>query len=145
MNIADKPAFYREIHRVLAPGARLVLSEIAKGEGTDPDYPMPWASSARTSFLATPDETRDGLIAAGFDVVDVRTTLEEARAFGALSRAIVARGGKPPHRAVMLIHGGIATEAMANSARGISEARIVPVEVLALKRRSRFGSAMTPS
>ena len=37
MNIADKGAFYREIHRVLKPGAWLMLSEIAKGAGGDLD------------------------------------------------------------------------------------------------------------
>ena len=30
MNIADKRALYREIHRVLKPGARLVLSKIVQ-------------------------------------------------------------------------------------------------------------------
>ena len=69
MNIADKGAFYREIHRVLKPGAWLVLSEVAKGEGGEPDYPTPWARSERTSFLSTPEETRHGLVAAGFDVI----------------------------------------------------------------------------
>src|SRR5262245_36470061 len=61
MNIADKGAFYREIHRVLKPGAWLVLSEVARGEGGDPDYPTPWARSAHTSFLSTPEDTRQGL------------------------------------------------------------------------------------
>ncbi len=134
MNIADKRAFYREIGRVLRPGAWLVLSELAKGEGGELDYPTPWASSARTSFLSTPEDTQRGLLASGFDVIQLRSTLEEARAFGARSRAMVERGEKPPHRAVMLIHGEIATQAMANTARGLQEGRIVPIEVLARKR-----------
>ena len=134
MNIADKGAFYREIHRVLKPGAWLVLSEIAKGEGGELDYPTPWAASARTSFLSTPEETQRGLLEAGFDVIRLHSTLEQARTFGARSRAMVERGEKPPHRAVMLIHGEIAAQAMANSSRGLAEARIVPIEVLARKR-----------
>ena len=134
MNIADKAAFYREIHRVLKPRAWLVLSEAAKGEGGEPDYPTPWARSGRTSFLATPDDTRRGLVAAGFDVVRFESTLEQARAYGARSREIVARGEKPPHRAVMLIHGDIATAAMTNSARALSDGRVVPIEILARKR-----------
>jgi SAM-dependent methyltransferase len=134
MNIAAKGEFYREIHRVLKPGAWLVLSEVAKGEGGDLDYPTPWAGSARTSFLSTPEETRRGMLEAGFEVIRLRNTLEEARAFGARSRAMVERGEKPPHRAVVLIHGEIATQAMANTARGLSEGRIVPIEVLGRKR-----------
>jgi ubiquinone/menaquinone biosynthesis C-methylase UbiE len=134
MNIADKGAFYREIHRVLRPGAWLVLSEVAKGEGGELDYPTPWASSARTSFLTTPQETQRGLQSAGFDVIRLHSTLDEARAYGARSRAMVERGEKPPHRAVMLIHADIAARAIANTARGIHEGRIVPIEVLCRKR-----------
>lgn len=136
MNIADKGAFYREIYRVLKPGAWLVLSEVAKGEGGDLDYPTPWASSSRTSFLSTPEETRRGLQDAGFDVTRLKSTLEEARAYGARSRAMVERGEKPPHRAVMLIHGEIAPQAMANTSCGLQEGLIVPIEVLGRKRQS---------
>lgn len=135
MNIADKGGFYREIHRVLKPEGWLMLSEVAKGAGGDLDYPTPWASSAHTSFLSTPEETRSGLVEAGFDVVQLRSTLEQALAFGARSRAMVERGEKPPHRAVSLMHGEMAPQAMANTARGLSEARIVPIEVLGRKRR----------
>ena len=134
MNIADKRSFYREIHRVLKPRMWLLLSELAKGEGGELDYPTPWAASAHTSFLSTPEDTRGGLEEAGFDVIRLHSTLEEARMFGARSRAMVERGEKPPHRAVMLIHGELATQAMANTARGLSDARIVPIEVLARKR-----------
>lgn len=134
MNIADKGAFYREAHRVLKPRAWLVLSEIAKGEGGELDFPTPWAASARNSFLSTPEQTRRGLLEAGFDIIRLHDTLQQAQAFGARSRAMVARGEKPPHRAVMLIHAEMAAQAMSNTSRGLSEGRIVPIEVLARKR-----------
>jgi ubiquinone/menaquinone biosynthesis C-methylase UbiE len=134
MNIADKGALYREIHRVLKPGGWLMLSEIAQGAGGDPDYPTPWAANAHTSFLSTPEATRSGLAQAGFDVAYLHSTLEQALEFGARSRAMVARGEKPPHRAVQLIHGDVAAQAMANTARGLAESRLVPIEVLARKR-----------
>jgi SAM-dependent methyltransferase len=134
MNIADKAALYREIHRVLKPGGWLILSELAKGNGGAPDFPTPWAASAATSFLATPEATRQCLAKAGFEVKQLKSTLQESLAFGARSRAMVERGEKPPHRAVMLIHGEIAAEAAANTARGLRDGRIVPVEVLAQKK-----------
>jgi ubiquinone/menaquinone biosynthesis C-methylase UbiE len=134
MNIADKRGFYREIRRVLKPGARLVLSEIAKGVGGDLDYPTPWASSADTSFLSTPDDTRSGLVEEGFEVVRIDNTREEALAAGARARAMVERGEKPPHRAVVLVHGEMAGQASANTARALLDGRIVPIEVLAVRR-----------
>jgi SAM-dependent methyltransferase len=134
MNIADKRAFYREIHRVIVPGAWLLLSEIAQGENGEPDYPTPWASSAQASFLSTPEQTRRGLIDAGFDVERLEHTRDAALAFGARSRAMVERGERAPHRAVMLIHDDIAKEAMVNSARALADGRIVPIELLARKR-----------
>ena len=136
MNIADKGALYREIHRVLKPNAWLLLSEIAKGEGGDLDYPTPWARSAGTSFLSTPAATRSGLVEAGFEVIRMHSTRDDALAFGDRSRAMVARGEKPPHRAVVLIHGeGVARQAMANVARALADARIDPIEVIARKRQ----------
>ena len=134
MTIADKPALYREIRRVLRPGAWLVLSEIAKGADADPEYPTPWASSAATSFLASPAATRSGLIAAGFDVVQARSTREQALAAIARARAMIDRGEKPPHRAVALIHGEIAPTAAANTARALADGRLDPIEVLATRR-----------
>ncbi len=129
MNIADKAAFYREIHRVLRPGAWLMLSEIAQGPGGGLDYPTPWARTADSSFLATPEETRAGLEAIGFSVEMSRDTAQEVLDFGARTRAMIERGEKPTHRAVQLIHGEIAPEAAANTARGIAEACIVPIEI----------------
>ena len=134
MNIEDKATLYRETHRVLKPGAWLALSELAKGKG-ELDYPTPWASSASTSFLSTPEQTRRGLEQAGFDVVQFHNKRDEALAAGAHARAIVASGGKPPHRAVMLIHGDNANEAMANMSRGLTNAHVIPIEILARKNQ----------
>jgi ubiquinone/menaquinone biosynthesis C-methylase UbiE len=131
MNIDDKAALYREIHRVLRPGAGLILSELAAGDGRPLEYPTPWAADAGASFLATLEQTLAGLADAGFEVVHARSTLEQAKAYGARSRALVERGGQPPHRAVMLIHREQATAAMANIARALGDGRIIPVEIVA--------------
>ena len=133
MNIADKRQFYGEIHRVLRPGAWLVLSELALGPEGEPDYPTPWARTGETSFLATQSETMEGLEACGFTIVYSRDAAQETLAFSARSREMVERGEKPPHRAVQLIHGDCAPLAMANTKNGIEQGRLIPIEVLCTK------------
>ncbi len=134
MNIADKPGLYREIHRVLKLGGWLVLSEIALGPGGPLDYPTPWAASSESSFLATPEATRLGLEAAGFTITAARDTLRETLEFGTRLRAAGERGEKSPQRAVQLIHGDLATQATANTARGLADGGIIPIEVRCRKR-----------
>jgi ubiquinone/menaquinone biosynthesis C-methylase UbiE len=136
MNIAGKAALFEEIRRVLKPDGWLILSEIARGTGPAVDYPTAWAASAESSFLSTTEDTVLGLNAAGFEVLSVRSTLEEMLAFGVRSRESVQRGEKPPHRAVMLIHAESAAAAIRNTSRGFAEGRILPIEILA-RRRSR--------
>ena len=135
MNIADKAALYREIHRVVKPGGWLMLSEIAQGAGGDPDFPVPWAARRETSFLASSEATRSALEATGFAVVQWRSTREQTLASIARARAITDRGEKPPYRAVALIHGQIAKTVMANTARAFADGRLDPIEVLATRRR----------
>jgi SAM-dependent methyltransferase len=130
MNIADKAGLYREVGRVLKPGAWFVLAEIARGPAGPPTYPTPWARTAETSFLATPEETREALAAAGFTIMQSRDTAAEAVAFTARARAMIARGEKPPFHAVYLIHGDLAREMAANGARDLAAGKIIPIEIL---------------
>ena len=130
MNIADKRALYREVHRVLKPGAWLMLSEVAQGPGGEPDFPTPWARTASSSFLATRAETCASLAACGFAIESLRETTEEALAYGARSRAAVEAGDKPLHRAISLIHGALAEDAAANSGQALRERRTVPIELV---------------
>ena len=98
-------------------------------------FGAPWVTQA----------ARD-LLGAGFDVIRLHSTLEEALAFGARSRAMLERGETPPNRATVLMDREIATQATANSSRGFSEARIIPIEVLARKpSRVSLGAERDPA
>ena len=133
MNIADKAGFYAEVHRVLKPGAWFLLSEIARGPAGDVEYPTPWASTAATSHLSTPEDTEAGLRAAGFEIVQSRDTVDAVLEFGARSRAMVENREKPPHRAVAWIHGAIAKQAAANSGEAVKTGAVVPIEIRCVK------------
>lgn len=67
MNIRDRDALWREAYRVVKPGGRLVLHDVLRGEGPEPDFPLPWARDRSVSFLQRVKETQDSLAAAGFE------------------------------------------------------------------------------
>ncbi len=136
MNIADKAGFHGEIYRVLRPGAWLALSEVARGPNDSLKFPTPWARTAASSFLETPEATVASLEAAGFTAITSRDTVKEVLAYGARSRAMVERGEKPPHRAVQLIHGDLAAETMRNMSRAVVDGCAIPIEIFCRKPRA---------
>ena len=68
MNIADKAGVFTEVARVLKRGARFAIFDIMRtGEGAL-KFPLPWARSPETSFVASLEEYRQALQAAGFGI-----------------------------------------------------------------------------
>lgn len=96
MNISDKPALYAEAFRVLRPGGRFVVYDVLQGEGGDVQYPVPWANDASTSFLATPEDMRELLPAAGFEVISEVDSSDESLVWFQQMRAGIERDGPPP-------------------------------------------------
>jgi ubiquinone/menaquinone biosynthesis C-methylase UbiE len=96
MNISDKPALYAEAFRVLRPGGRFVVYDVLQGDGGDVHYPVPWADTPSTSFLATREEMRELLPAAGFEVISEVDSSDESLVWFQQMRARVERDGPPP-------------------------------------------------
>jgi SAM-dependent methyltransferase len=121
MNIADRAGLYRGMRRVLRPGGRLALQEVAAGPGGPPHFPVQWAREPAISFLLTPEATRAALEAAGFRVREWQDTTAEALA-AAAGRARTAERGPPP-LGTHLILGSDWRAMFANSARNLEERR----------------------
>jgi ubiquinone/menaquinone biosynthesis C-methylase UbiE len=123
MNIADKRALYAEAFRVLRPGGRFVVYDVLQGEGGEVHYPVPWANDASTSFLATPEEMREMLPAAGFEVTSEVDSSDESLAWFQQMRARIERDGPLPVTFAAFL-GDAFAQMTANQVANLAERRI---------------------
>jgi len=131
MNIADKPALYAEIARVLKPAAAFGIYDVLQGPGGEPIYPTPWANDGSTSFLATPDEMRHLLEAAGLRIESWRDTTAAGRAFFETTLARNAERGPPPLGLHLLLPDH--RPRIENMLRSLAENRLAVLEIVARK------------
>jgi len=130
MNIADKAAVFREVARVLKPGARFSIYDLMRsGDGPLP-FPMPWAQTPETSFVASVDEYRQALQAAGFRIDHQRDRRQFALEF--MQRMMGQSASGPPVVGVHLLMGEHAPLMLKNVNIAIASGLLTPVELVAV-------------
>jgi SAM-dependent methyltransferase len=132
MNIPDRVALYREIARVTKPGATFCIYDVMKKSDESITFPVPWAQSAETSHLTTPEEMQTLLADAGFDVGEVDDRTDFALDFFRQSLAAAADG--PPPLGIHLLMGASAPEKFRNMLSNIENGRIAPVQMIASRQ-----------
>ena len=130
MNIENKAGVFREVARVLKPGGRFAIFDIM-GEGNVPfEFPVPWAATPATSFIASVEDYRRALEQAGFRIEHQRSRRQFAVEFiqKMAARAAAAKG---PVLGVQLLMGERAPVMMKNVNAAISSGALDPVELVA--------------
>ncbi len=130
MNIPDRAGLYAEIARVLRPGATLCIYDVMKTGPGDIVYPAPWAETAETSHVASPEETQGYLLQAGFEIVETENRRDFALQF---FRQRVAGGASdgPPPLGIHLLMGETWREKYKNMLQNTEAGRIAPVQMIA--------------
>jgi SAM-dependent methyltransferase len=129
MNVADKLRFYSEALRVLRPGGVFYTSHYGAGPRGEPDYPLPWAAGPATSFLTAPEETREQILAAGFEVVVFRDKTEEVMPDLRENRQRLEAQGLPP-LGLQTLMGERIRDFQINVARSAEDGRLTVIEAL---------------
>lgn len=130
MNVPDKRTLTTEVARVLRPGGTFLIYDVMRtGEGAL-EFPVPWAASAETSFVESPEAYRDCLEDAGFIVADERDHRDFAIEFFAAMRAKVAESGPPP-LGLHVLMGVEAPVKVANIVAALEDGRVAPIEMVA--------------
>ncbi|WP_416896899.1 MAG: class I SAM-dependent methyltransferase [Minwuia sp.] len=134
MNIEDRQGLYGEIARVLRPGAPLCIFDVMKGPALGMHYPVPWAETAETSFLRSPDDMRVLLDHAGFTLLAEESQKDFASEFFRKAFAAQAQADGPPPLGLHLLTGANSPEKFRNYATALDENMIEPWIMVATRR-----------
>ena len=134
MNIEDKALLFSETYRVLRPSSSFGVYDVMRQKDGELIYPVPWATESSTSKLSTPDQYKQALSDAGFEVSKENNRRGFAlKFFKQLREKLEANGG--PHSLGLhtLMQESTSTK-IKNVIDNIAEGYIAPVEIIARKR-----------
>jgi SAM-dependent methyltransferase len=127
-NVADKPALFAELRRVLRPGGRYALFELVAGPGGPLHFPVPWADTPSQSHLLDAEGMRRAIAEAGFRPGAWRVGSAVAAEIGA---AAAPERPVPPGLGLELLMPDYEAR-MASVARNVGERRIELVQAVLL-------------
>lgn len=133
MNIADKTKLFNEIYRVLRSGSFIVIYDIMLIGDDKLSYPVPWATNAETSFLATTCQYKEELTSTGFTVSLENNLRDFALSVFKKQRRVLKENGGLPAIGLHTLIGESAPIKFQNMVKGISQGCIAPVEIIAKK------------
>ncbi len=133
MNIPDKGELCAQVAQVLKPGGRFGIYDIMRTSDEELVYPVPWAGDAATDALATSDEYREALEAAGFEIIANRNRHAFAVDFFSEANRKMATAGGPPPLGIHVHMGDDAPAKIRHMVENLIRGRVAPVEFIARK------------
>lgn len=133
MNIEDKVKLFSEIYRVLRPGATFGVYDIMRQNSGELSFPVPWATDKSTNKLATPDQYKQALSDAGFEVSSENNRSEFALEFFKLMRAKTETDGGPAPLGLHTLMKDSTSLKLKNMVDNIAAGYIAPIEIIAHK------------
>ena len=133
MNIDDKATLFAEAFRVLRPGGLFGVFDVMQTADGELTYPLPWATDADISFLATPEKYADDALAAGFSMVGRRDRRELGIEFLTKMQRAAAQGLDAPGRprlGLPLVLGPTIGRRMSNLLSALTAGVLAPTEML---------------
>lgn len=136
MNLPAKGEVFREVARVLKPGGVFGIFDVMREAEGELEFPVPWASSARLSFVETAAAYADLLGAAGFALQHQRRRRDFALAFFAKVQeaALAAAAAGRPQAGVPIMMGPSAPLKIGNLKGMIERGLLCPTEIFGRKR-----------
>ena len=130
MNIEDKGRLFAEVRRVLRPDGHFAVYDVMKTSAAELPYPMPWAETAATSFVAPPETYHQLLIASGFEVTQEHNRRDMALTLGREMRESATKHGAPP-LGLHILMGPATPQRLGNLMGALQQGLLAPIEIIA--------------
>jgi SAM-dependent methyltransferase len=132
MNVPDKTGVFREVARVIKPGARFTIFDFMRRASSPFTFPVPWALSEATSAVAEPSVYRSALQEAGLRITHERSRVAFAIAFTQNVMERLAQSG-PPLLGLHLLMGDKTPVMARNMLDAMQRGVLEPIEMIGEK------------
>ena len=129
MNIADKATLFGQVKRALKPGGIFGVYDVMRIGAGDLAFPVPWARTAESSFVAAADDYRRLLRDAGFAVQKERERRAFAIEFFKRMQARVVESGLPP-LGLHIVMGADFPHKVKNLVANLENGLLAPIEMI---------------
>jgi ubiquinone/menaquinone biosynthesis C-methylase UbiE len=130
MNIENKASLFAQVWRVLKPGGVFGIYDVMQASEGDLDFPVPWAETRDTSFVASATTYRQLLEGAGFEILKERSRRDFSIEFFNHLRSRTAQAGGLPPLGLHLLMGPTAPQKVANMIDNLERGLIAPTEIV---------------